>query len=178
MCYQLDLPCWCSSMVPSILSRSPLAHRMWVSQVGDFGLRMTGPAGSSVILPVDISLSGASYLCIIGAPNRQPPYRIDNRQAAPVALQPCIVNRCRWSCCCVALHHCSLMLTFVSLFPVDRCQHFKVRAAVMTLLKDAVVCSRLLETSQTCICSYPLTVPLTATCAVVIAGQVSASSWH
>lgn len=44
---------------------------------------MTGPGGSSVILPVDISLSGASYLCIIGAPNRQPPYRIDNRQAVP-----------------------------------------------------------------------------------------------
>ncbi len=57
-------------------------HFVWSSQVGDFGLRMAGAEGHA-ILPVDISLNGASFLCVVGAPNRHPPYRIDNR-CAPV----------------------------------------------------------------------------------------------
>jgi hypothetical protein len=80
--YQLEPTCWCRDVsLPNFAIHRK--HCICVLQVGDFGLRMTGPGGSSVILPVDISLSGASYLCIIGAPNRQPPYRIDNRHATP-----------------------------------------------------------------------------------------------
>ena len=53
-----------------------------VCQVGDFGLRMEGPS-THAILPVDISLNGASYLVVVGAPNRHPPYRIENRCLLP-----------------------------------------------------------------------------------------------
>lgn len=56
------------------------------AQVGDFGLRMTGPDGSHAIVPVDVSLSGASCLVVVGAANRPPPYRIDNRCGARGAL--------------------------------------------------------------------------------------------
>lgn len=49
---------------------------------------MAGPEGEHVILPVDISLSGSSFLAVVSAPNKQPPYRIDNRHPFhPLAFQ-------------------------------------------------------------------------------------------
>ncbi len=79
-------------------------------QVGDFGLRMFGPDGATAILPVDISLSGASFLCVVGAPTRQPPYRIDNRQDAGTSALLAPLTACLWQtarqlscsevCCC------------------------------------------------------------------------------
>ena len=55
---------------------------MQIGIVGDHGLRIFNPATKQhCILPVDVSLNGASFLITVGKEAEQPPYRIENRQA-------------------------------------------------------------------------------------------------
>ena len=51
-----------------------------IGNVGDYGLRVYNPATNQhCILPVDVSLNGASFLITVGKEAEQPPYRIENR---------------------------------------------------------------------------------------------------
>lgn len=53
-----------------------------IANVGDYGLRVYNPVSKQHrILPVEVSLNGASFLVTVGKEAEQPPYRIDNRQA-------------------------------------------------------------------------------------------------
>lgn len=51
-----------------------------IANVGDYGLRVYNPSTKQhLILPVEVSLNGASFLVTVGKEAEQPPYRIENR---------------------------------------------------------------------------------------------------
>jgi len=53
-----------------------------IGNVGDYGLRVYNPSSRQhCILPVEVSLNGASFLITVGNEAEQPPYRIENRYA-------------------------------------------------------------------------------------------------